>query len=131
MRRLLDTNAYVALKHGDRDVEELVREAEHLHFSIIVLGELYFGFHHGTRLRQNVAELDLFLSHPYVSIAFLLRTTADRFGRLARHLKRVGTPIPTNDIWLAAQCLELGAELVSFDRHFDKVPGLVFVDPRS
>ena len=73
MKRLLNTNAYVALKKGDPRVEHLVRASEHLYFSIIILGELYFGF-------QNVAELDEFLSHSYVSLALLSRTTADRFG---------------------------------------------------
>jgi tRNA(fMet)-specific endonuclease VapC len=129
MKRLLDTNAYVALKKGDPRVENLVRACEHLYFSIIVLGELYFGFHDGSRLRQNVAELDEFLSHPFVSIALLSRTTADRFGRIATHLKRAGTPIPTNDIWIAAQAMELGSELISFDEHFARVPRLLVVHP--
>ena len=129
MRRLLDTNAYVALKKGDPRVEDLVRSCEHLYVSVIVLGELYFGFHDGSRLRQNVAELDEFLSHPFISIAFLSRITADRFGRIATYLKRAGTPIPTNDIWIAAQAMELGSELISFDAHFERVPGLVFVHP--
>ncbi len=131
MMRLLDTNAYVALKKGDTRVEDLVRSCEHLYFSIIVLGELYFGFHDGTRFRQNVSELDAFLSHPFVSLALLSRTTADRFGRIATHLKRAGTPIPTNDIWIAAQTMELGSELVSFDDHFERVPGLVVVHPEK
>jgi len=129
MRRLLDTNAYVALKRGDSHVAELVRACEHLYISIIVLGELYFGFHDGSRRQQNLSELALFLSHPYVSIAFLTQTTADRFGRITTHLKRAGTPIPTNDIWIAAQAMELGVELISFDGHFDNVLGLVILNP--
>jgi tRNA(fMet)-specific endonuclease VapC len=106
-----------------------VRSSERLHFSIIVLGELYFGFHNGSRLRENLAELDEFLAHPFVSIAWLTRTTADRFGRVASALKKGGTPIPTNDIWLAAQSVELGAELITFDDHFHRVPGLVVQIP--
>ena len=129
MKRLLDTNAYVALKRGDPHVAELVRSCEALYVSIIVLGELYFGFHDGSRRRQNLSELALFLSHPYVSIAFLSQTTADRFGRIATQLKRAGTPIPTNDIWIAAQAMELGVEVISFDAHFGRVPGLVIVNP--
>ena len=129
MRRLLNTNAYVALKKGDPRVEDLVRSCGHLSISVVVLGALYFGLHDGSRLRQNVAELDEFLSHPFVSIAFLSRITADRFGRIATHLKRAGTPIPTNDIWIAAQAMELGSELISFDAHFERVPGLVCVHP--
>jgi tRNA(fMet)-specific endonuclease VapC len=111
MKRLLDTNAYVALKKGDPRVEDLVRACEHLYFSIVVLGELYFGFHNGSRLRQNVAEVDEFLRHPFVSIALLSRITADRFGRIA------------------AQAMEFGSELISFDEHFARVPGLLVVHP--
>ncbi|ETX05985.1 type II toxin-antitoxin system VapC family toxin [Candidatus Entotheonella palauensis] len=129
MKRLFDTNAYVALKRGDPHVEELVRACELLYVSIIVLGELYFGFHDGSRRRHNLAELEQFLSHPYVSVALLSQTTADRFGRIATHLKRAGTPIPTNDMWIAAQAMELGVEVISFDAHFSRVPGLVVVNP--
>jgi tRNA(fMet)-specific endonuclease VapC len=54
------------------------------------------------------------------------KTAADRYSRIAEQLKRQGTPIPSNDIWIAAQAMELGAELVTLDRHFEKVNGLVY-----
>ena len=129
MRRLLDTNVYARLKRGHADTEELVRSSEEVHFSIVVLGELYFGFHNGSKFSDNVAQLDEFLSHSYVSIAYLTRMTADRFGRISTTLRTLGTPIPTNDIWIAAQTMELGAELVTFDEHFQRVPGLVVLIP--
>ncbi|HMB69912.1 MAG TPA: PIN domain-containing protein [bacterium] len=56
-------------------------------------------------------------------------TTADRFGRIAFALREKGGPIPTNDIWIAAHALETGGDLVSFDRHFEAVDGLVLVRP--
>lgn len=129
MKRLLDTNAYVALKRGEASVETLVRSSEHLCLSVVVLGELLFGFHHGSSLARNLAELDEFLAHPFVSLELLTRTTADRFGRIATALNRAGTPLPTNDIWIAAHTLELGAELVTFDHDFDRVAGLVVIHP--
>ena len=46
------------------------------------------------------------------------------FGRIAAALRKAGTPIPTNDIWIAAHVFETGAELITFDRHFDSVRGL-------
>jgi tRNA(fMet)-specific endonuclease VapC len=126
VRRFLDTNAYAALKRGDARIEDFVRTAETLFVSIIVLGELYFGFHDGSRFRENLAELERFLAHPFVKVAFLNEASADRFGRIATTLKRAGTPIPTNDIWIAAQCLDHGAELITLDEHhFRKVPGLL------
>jgi len=95
-------------------------------FSAVVIGELLFGFRNGTRFRQNVKELQLFLAHEAVEFVPIGELTADRFSRIAVELKRQGTPIPTNDIWIAAQAMEYGAELITSDQHFQRVPGLVF-----
>lgn len=125
MRRLLDTSAYVWLKRGHDGVEESIRSAERVHVSIVVLGELMSGIHDGAQFERNVAEFNEFLAHPAVALEHLTTTTADRFGRIATELKRTGQPIPTNDVWIAAHAMELGAEVVTFDRHFQRVPGLV------
>ena len=124
MKRLLDTSAYVALKRGHPAVAKAVRESEELVFSIVVVGELLFGFRDGQRYQKNLAELEEFLGQPTVSLHPVSWATADRFGRIATWLKKQGTPIPTNDIWIAAQALETGAELIALDRHFEDVPGL-------
>lgn len=129
MRRLLDTNAFSAYRRGHPGAMEMVRSAETIDFSIIVIGELLFGYHKGDRTRNNLAQLDEFLAHPRVTVAFLTRATADRFGRISAALRVAGTPIPTNDIWIAAQAQELGAELITFDRHFERVAGLVLTFP--
>src|SRR5260221_8903124 len=127
MKRMLDTNAYVALKRGNERIAELVRSAEEIVFSIVVVGELLFGFRNGTRYERNLGELEQFLSHPLVALLPASRVTADRFGRVAAALRKAGTPIPTNDIWIAAQAMEVGADLVTFDRHFESVAGLAVV----
>lgn len=124
MKRLLDTNAYVELLKGGPAVAALVREAEQLVFSAVVAGELLFGFRNGTRYDKNLAVLDDFLSQPWVEFQPVTRVTADRFGRVAASLRKAGTPIPTNDIWIAAHAFETGAELITLDRHFESVRGL-------
>lgn len=124
MKRLLDTNAYVELLKGNATVVDLVRSAERIAFSMVVVGELLFGFRNGNRYDRNLAALDDFLSQPWIELAQVTRTTADRFGRVAAALRKAGTPIPTNDIWIAAHALETGAELLTFDRHFDSIRGL-------
>lgn len=126
MKRLLDTNAYVALKRGHEGVARLVRESTSLVFSITVIGELLFGFRHGTRYERNAAELDELLGDARVEVISVTRTTADRFGRIAATLRKAGTPIPTNDIWIAAHVFESGAELLTFDNHFAAIAGLVW-----
>jgi tRNA(fMet)-specific endonuclease VapC len=129
VKRLLDTNAYVAWKRGDARVAGLIRSSEKVFLSTVVAGELLFGFRSGTRYASNRADLDLFLASPYVSLLPVTLDTADTFGRICAALKRKGHPIPTNDVWIAAHAMEVGAELVSFDRHFEAVDGLSWTDP--
>ena len=126
MKVLLDTNAYSALMRGHADVADRVRRAENVLLSTIVAGELLFGFRTGGRLRKNLAELEAFLNNPYVTLVPVTYTTADRFGRVAVALRAKGRPIPTNDIWIAAHAMETGAELLSFDQHFEAVDGLAW-----
>lgn len=89
------------------------------------LGELFFGLRRGARLAGNMKELDMFLQARAVRVEGITRITADRYSRLVLELKRQGTPIPTSDVWIAPQSMEHGAELITLDRHFQHVPGLV------
>jgi tRNA(fMet)-specific endonuclease VapC len=129
MRVLLDTSAYAALMRGHTGVVERVRRSEEVLLSIVVAGELFFGFRRGNRYERNLEALDLFIRNPRVSLVPVTLTTAERFGRIASALRRKGTPIPTNDIWIAAHAMETGADLLSFDRHFEMVDGIAWVDP--
>jgi tRNA(fMet)-specific endonuclease VapC len=131
MRLLLDTNVYVAWKRGDAVVARHVRGAERLYLSTVVAGELLFGFRHGSRYQRNRAELDAFVASPFVTLVPVTLETADRYGRIAAALRRRGTPVPTNDVWIAAHAFESGAELLSFDHHFELVDGLAWTDPRA
>jgi len=127
MSILLDSNAYSQLKRGHRAVAELVRKSEAVNLSAVVVGELLYGFRHGHRYEQNLRELHAFLDNPYVAFVPVSLVTADRYSRVAASLRAKGRPIPTNDIWIAAQAMETGAELVSFDRHFENVDGLAWL----
>jgi tRNA(fMet)-specific endonuclease VapC len=129
MKLLLDTNAYSALFRGHAGVVRQVRDAEQVLLSVVVAGELLFGFRNGSRYEMNRRELDEFLANPYVALLPVGLVTADRFGRIASVLKRKGKPLPTNDVWIAAQAMESGAELLSFDRHFADVDGLAWIEP--
>ena len=126
MKILLDTTAYVGFKRDLNEVVEVITSAEQIFFSPIVLGELMFGFRNGTKFEKNMQELNQFLDHEAVALVPIVKVTSDRYSRIATQLKRQGTPIPTNDLWIAAQTMEHGAELISSDRHFEKVPGLVY-----
>jgi tRNA(fMet)-specific endonuclease VapC len=123
---MLDTSGYVGFKIGNPDIVEFLIRANTILMSPIVLGELMFGFINGDRFKQNMDELDQFINHEAVEEIQIGKITADRYSRIAAQLKRQGTPIPTNDIWIAAQAFEHGAELATMDRHFEKISGLVY-----
>ena len=126
MKVLLDTSAYVAFKLNHTEIVDAIVNADHIFFSPIVLGELMFGFRNGSRFKKNMKELDQFMSHEAVETVFIGKVTSDRYSRIAAQLKIEGTPIPTNDIWIAAQTMEHGAELITMDNHFEKIAGLVY-----
>lgn len=129
MRILLDTSAYSRLMRGHGEVARLVRGSEAILFSSVVVGELLYGFRLGAKYQRNREALDVFLRHPRVSFVPVTLNTADRYGRVMSELRSRGTPIPTNDAWIAAQTLETGVELVSFDEHFGKITNLPWIRP--
>lgn len=124
MKLLLDTNAYSELKRGHSIVADLVRDAEDIYVSSIVAGELLSGFRYGSRFEENLRSLEEFLASPWVSLIPVTLATAHRFGQISASLRRRGTPIPSNDIWIAAHGFECSAELISFDSHFAAVENL-------
>jgi tRNA(fMet)-specific endonuclease VapC len=126
MKILLDTSGYIGFKRGTEEVVDSITSAETVLFSPVVLGELMFGFRNGNRFKENMDELDKFLEHKVVEIIHIGKTTSDRYSRIALHLKRQGTPIPSNDIWIAAQAIEHAAELITLDRHFENIVGLIY-----
>ena len=126
MKIMLDTSAYVGFKRYAIEIVDFIVGAESILFSPIVLGELMFGFRHGTRFKENMDDLDRFLDHDAVDLLPIGKITSDRYSRIAAKLRQQGSPIPTNDIWIAAQAMEQGAELITSDRHFEKIAGLVY-----
>lgn len=131
MRVLLDSNAYSLLMRGQEEVAGLVRRAEEIVFSAVVVGELMYGFRRGTHFAWNAADLRSFLDSPYSSFVEVGPVTADRYARIAAALRAKGRPIPTNDVWIAAHAMETGADLVSADGHFEHVKGIVWVRVRA
>ena len=127
VKLLLDSNAYSHLKRGHRPIADLVRRSEEILLPLVVIGELLYGFRHGTRLERNVRELHAFIDNPHVRLAAMSLTTADRYSRIATGLRARGRPIPSNDIWIAAHAMETGADLVSYDRHFEHIEGLAWM----
>jgi predicted nucleic acid-binding protein len=120
----LDTNTYVGFKRGDPVCVEVISKAERLLICSTVLGELLAGFACGDREARNREELRRFLECRSVEITSVGLATADAYALVYHSLRQLGRPIPTNDLWIAASCLEQGAVLFSLDAHFELVPGL-------
>jgi predicted nucleic acid-binding protein len=123
-----DTNAYKALGEGDSRLVEDMRSAEMIGLPIIVLGELWFGFLNGSRLRQNTETLERFLATPRVQILQLSEQTARIFGEIATLLRGAGIAIQQNDIWIAALCKQHGFALATRDQGFQHVLGLEVIE---
>ncbi len=126
MRLLLDTNAYTAMKRGHPQVTGQIRAATALCLSTIVVGELLHGFRNGPRYDANVAELQALLDHPLCALVGVDWDTAVHFARIAADLRRIGRPIASNDIWIAAQCWQTGATLLTSDGDFAHIAGLAW-----
>jgi tRNA(fMet)-specific endonuclease VapC len=125
MRTLsIDTNAYAAFKRGDTQTVDVLQHAPSIIICTTVLGELLGGFAAGNREHSNRSELTQFLGSPRVKVVPSTAATADLYALVYAALRRKGQPIPSNDLWIAASCLEHGAALLTFDAHFQNIDGL-------
>jgi tRNA(fMet)-specific endonuclease VapC len=123
-RLALDTSAYSRFRAGDARVHDLIAAAEIVLIPATVLGELYGAFEMGSRSRENRVTLSEFLTEPFVRIVPISADVARQYGRVYAGLRRSGTPVPANDMWIAAATIDQGACLLTFDRDFEHVAGL-------
>lgn len=121
---LLDTNGYTKLLSGDRLVLETLGSADSVFVPAVVLGELFAGFKGGTKERSNKKLLEQFLAKPRVAMLPIGKETAEVFGDIKYKLLRAGTPLPINDVWIAACAIEVGAIIITYDEHFLKIAGV-------
>ncbi len=124
MRLALDTNRYSDLCRGNARVVENVETAEEVWLPFIVIGELRAGFAVGTQGPHNEASLRRFLLKPGVGVLYADEQTTYHYATLYRQLRLQGTPIPTNDLWIAALVVQHSLVLYARDAHFDALPQL-------
>ena len=128
MRRLLiDTNIYSYALRGDDGVVEVLRKAEQIGFSVISIGELLSGFKGGGREQKNREELEDFLDSPRVVVYSVNEDTSEFYAEIINNLREIGSPVPTNDIWIAAVAFQNGLKLFTKDNHFKAIAGLSLV----
>jgi len=125
VRVALDTNRYVDLCKGVTETAAVVATAEAVLLPFAVLAELRAGFALGRRAADNEQVLRRFLLKDGVGVLFPDEQTTHHYAMVFRQLRRQGTPIPTNDLWIAALVLQHDLVLHARDRHFDHLPQIV------
>jgi tRNA(fMet)-specific endonuclease VapC len=124
LRLALDTSGYAEMCRGEPRVVGAVEEATEVFLPFVALGELRAGFGVGSRTVENERVLSRFLALPDVKVLHADDGTTHHYAALFLQLRRQGTPIPTNDLWIAALALQHDLLLCARDRHFDHVPQL-------
>ncbi len=122
---MLDTSAYSAFKRGHAEVIAALRRARPVLVPAIVVGELLAGFARSALRERNERELAAFLGRARIREVPITHDTADRYATIHAALRAAGTPIPTNDMWIAASAMEHGAELMTLDGDFASVPQIL------
>ena len=120
----VDTNRYRDFCEGNDEAVSVFRKADLICMPFTVLAELRAGFACGAASRKNEAVLNRFLNRSRVTVKFPDEQTTFHFARIFRQLREQGTPIPMNDIWLAALVQQHNMLLFSRDSHFDHLPQL-------
>lgn len=126
----LDTNVYSRFMRGDEAAVSALRGAREIQVPLIVLAELLAGFMAASRPRKNRDELAQFMASPRVSLLNPDERTARHYADIYAALRAAGTPVPTNDMWIAALARQHRVSLLTFDLHFASIPGLAVMHPR-
>ncbi len=122
MDLVLDTNALSALAEGEPKVVKACTSADEIAIPVIVLGEYRFGISQSRHKREHERWLDELL--PACNVLIIDEETTFSYATLRGELRKAGTPIPSNDIWIAALCRQYALPILTRDHHFETVVGL-------
>lgn len=123
-RIILDTNVISDILEGK---PEIIAQLKNYKFCVpvIVCGELLFGVNNSARVAQNTEITTRFLNA--TEILAITYEVAEKYSLIRNQLKKIGRPIPENDIWIAATSLTYQLPVATFDKHFGYVEGLELV----
>ena len=129
----LDTAAYSNFQRGHSELVALVDRADWVGVPTVTMGELRTGFLLGAHRERNEAELDEFLANPVVEVLGVDAEASRHYAEIVADLRRAGTPLPTNDIWIAATAARHGAAVLTCDKHFERIGrvGAVVFEPEQ
>jgi len=119
---LLDTTAVIAFLRNEPRAVTLLRQMDVLYLPLISLGELYLGIERAQDRQRGERQLNELLS--FINVLYPDNATAAMYGAIKAQLLNQGTPIPDNDIWIAATARQADLSLAARDKHFSYVAGL-------
>lgn len=125
MTFLLDTSAYSAVARGDERLRAPIQRAGQIKLTPVVVGELLAGFKKGGREKENRDLLEEFIQSPRVDVVDIDEGTAEYYAIIHGFLRQAGTPIPSNDVWIAASAAQHGLRLLTLDHHFTRIPHIL------
>jgi len=122
---LLDTSGYSALTKNHPHVVRVLTEAEAIFMNPVILGELWAGFRKGTQQEKNERLLQSFLAKEEIETLSIDAETAERYALIYDYLRKSGTPVSPNDLWIAATAMQHGLRVLTTDRDFQKIPQIL------
>jgi predicted nucleic acid-binding protein len=122
---MLDTSAYSSFLKGNAGIKLSLQQADEIFLNPVILGELLAGFAGGKREKKNRGILQEFLSSNRVKVIDMDGETSERYAVILNYLREQGTPVPTNDLWIAASAMQHGLKVLTSDRHYLKMPQII------
>lgn len=120
-RYCLDTSAYIRFLRGDAATVDAIDRASWIGFPAIALGELYTGYSLTGNRSGELRRMRDFLAHPVVEIIAADDKVARAYGRFVAELRKAGTPLPSNDVWIAACAARTSSVVLTHDAHFTRI----------
>jgi tRNA(fMet)-specific endonuclease VapC len=122
MNLILDTSGLIHFLQKQPHAVNALAQADRILVPVIVVGELLAGAQVPSKKNQMIQE---FLIRPRVAVQVIDADTPTYYAHLLQFLKKRGTPIPTNDLWIAASTMQTGARILTSDAHFLRLPQLL------
>ena len=119
---LLDTNIIIAWLQGETAIANKIEKAEEVHIPVIVVGELYYGATFSNKVQKNIKEIKKVTSN--YNVLLIDEGTAINYGNIKTELRKIGKPIPENDIWIAAIARQYELTVVTRDNHFKTIDSI-------
>ncbi len=120
---LLDTNIVIDIfRKNNKTIDKLIK-IKQLNISAVVLGELIYGAENSSNKEKHLSQITEFSKS--CSVLPITESTSEMYGKIKSELKKIGKPIPENDIWIAANAIEHGYTLLSNDKHLKLIEGLL------